>query len=158
MTQNLLFVCTGNTCRSPMAEGIARHLTTRIGGSTTPDSDNEDGSAWRILSAGTSAAIGSPATIESIDAVRDFGVDISDHRSQPLRKELVEWASTIYAMTRGHIERILQIAPEARDKVYLLDPHEREIDDPIGKGRPAYDSTAAQIREAVELRLRELER
>ncbi len=147
--RTVLFVCTGNTCRSPMAEGLARHLIARglLGGDRR----------WQIQSAGARASLGSPATPEAIDAMRRLDVDISTHRSQPLTTQLIDWAAVIIGMSQSHLDQVLELDPGARGKVRRLDP-EGDIEDPIGQSQDVYDETAREIKRLLQIRLKELAR
>jgi len=147
--RTLLFVCTGNTCRSPMAEGLARHLLAH--GLLAGDRN------WRIQSAGARTSLGSPATSEAIDAMRRLDVDISTHRSQPLTKDLIDWAAVVIGMAQSHLDQVLELDPGAGRKVMRLDP-EGDIDDPIGHSQAVYDQTARHIKRLLEARLKELAR
>src|ERR1700751_5632518 len=89
--KNILFVCTGNVCRSPMAEGLLRHLV-----AGRPD--------IRVQSAGVSTFPGQPPSPHAVSVLADLRIDISRLRSMPLSEKLVEDASCIIAMTRGHLE------------------------------------------------------
>jgi glycine hydroxymethyltransferase len=130
--KKLLFVCTGNICRSPMAEGLWRHMT-------------KNSAQFQALSAGVSAVQGQRASPHAVDVLRDVGVDISRHRSQPVSAEIVRAADLILAMTSGHAEALAYLYPEAAKKTFLIrefDPAAREDDldvmDPIGMGRGTY--------------------
>lgn len=142
--RTILFVCTGNTCRSPMAEAIGRGLLAQ---DAAPDP------RIHIFSAGTGAAPGMPATPEAEQAVEALGLSIADHSSTPLTPEMVEGADAIYAMTQSHIQAVLAISPTSADRVFLLDPDGREIPDPIGYPQHVYDQTAQAITRAIRRRL-----
>lgn len=140
-TFNLLLVCTGNTCRSPMAEVLAQDVL-----AGQPD--------VKIGSAGVFAGAGQPASMEAVEAMQALGLDLSGHRSRPLTADLVNAADQIYTMTESHRQAVLAQAPHAADKVQRLDP-EADISDPIGASLSVYQATADQIRRALESRLKE---
>lgn len=142
-TYNVLFVCSGNTCRSPMAAALARRAIDRCGWSYV-----------RVDSAGTGAALGAPAAANAVEVMRDLGIDLSGHTSQPLTRERVEWADLIVTMGPRHAEEVHALG--GGHKVFLLteflegsDPGEA-IDDPYGGDRAAYEETRDRIRTAVE--------
>jgi glycine hydroxymethyltransferase len=127
--KNVLFVCTGNVCRSPMAEGLFRKLLT----------ERDD---IRVQSAGVSAGHGMPASRHAIQALSVDGVDLANFRSQPLSEELVREATHIFVMTRDHKRLIELLFPEAAEKTYLLrefEPGAPDVPDPIGLGRETYE-------------------
>jgi protein-tyrosine-phosphatase/tRNA A37 threonylcarbamoyladenosine synthetase subunit TsaC/SUA5/YrdC len=146
MKRVVLFVCSGNTCRSPMAEAIARDLFDKRPLSNMP---------LVAMSAGTSAFDGDGSTPEGDQALRHLGVLPRPHRSRLLTREMIREADAIFAMTRGHRASIVQMMPEAVEKVQLLQPSGRDIADPIGSGLDTYISTAEAIRAGILLRFRE---
>lgn len=153
--QVILFVCTGNTCRSPLAEGLFRQmLADRLG--CSPEELPERG--FTVLSAGLAAMHGSPAAPESVEVARHYGVDLQSHSSQPLTDELLARADRVYTMTQSHRDSILFARPDAADKVFLLSTEDRDISDPIGGGQDEYDACAKEIAGYLETILNQLER
>ncbi len=140
----LLFVCTGNTCRSPMAEAIARSLL------------EDAGVRAQARSAGVGASHGAPPSPEALMALDTLGVAHPSGGSTPLTPELVAGADHVFAMTAGHLRRVLELAPEAQAKAILLDVHGRDIPDPIGRPPEDYLATANRIRDALNERLKEI--
>ncbi len=109
----------------------------------------------KVSSAGVSAGRGMPVSWQSVEVLRPWGIDISNHRSQPLTEELVEDASHILVMTRGHQEIIRRYFPDAETRVFLVGafdpeaPTDSEIPDPIGLGLPAYFECRAALKRAL---------
>src|SRR3989440_12213488 len=138
--KNVLFVCTGNICRSPIAEGFFRRL---IG-------NRKD---IEVVSAGVHAVRGQPPSLYAVQVCAEEGVDIGDLRSQPLTAALVDRATHIFAMTGAHLETIQTLFPQTAEKTFLLREFEepgttvwRDLPDPIGLGREVYGHCARIIK------------
>lgn len=142
----ILFVCTGNTCRSPMAEAMFRQrLAARFG---VPIEKLEE-RGYIVMSAGIAAMMGSRASHEAIEVMSEKQLDLRRHESQPLTDSLVRSADLILAMTRSHRHAILAEWPEAASRVKLLCRGGGDVADPIGGPPEAYRRCAEQI--AAEL-------
>ncbi|MEL7603710.1 MAG: low molecular weight protein arginine phosphatase [Bacillota bacterium] len=153
---NVLFVCTGNTCRSPMAEEFADDAAGR--------SRNHD---FEFQSAGTFACEGEPATPEAIEVMEEAGLNIERHRAQQFSKDLAEWADVILAMEANHIEAMEAMAPDEEEKMHTLlgfaagvdgYPGEEGYDvrDPYQEDVEEYRAARDQIAAAVEKALARL--
>jgi protein arginine phosphatase len=134
---SVLFVCSGNTCRSPMAKGILDKLLEKEKVFTT--------------SAGTIACRGSFPSEYAVIAARKYGVDISHHQSAPLTKELINDTDLILVMAPKHKVAVIELVPEAKSKTYLLKEYgsgiKEEVEDPIGQSLEVFERVAAIINE-----------
>jgi protein-tyrosine phosphatase len=147
----ILFVCSGNTCRSPMAESIAR-ITLARKLNVPPDELEKKGIS--IISAGSFAMPGARATPQAVEAVKDLGADLTRHRSRPLSVELIHQADAIFTMSRAHALAVTALVPSATEKTTTLDPG-GDIDDPIGGELSLYQQLAVVLQQLIEKRLQE---
>lgn len=138
----VVFVCTGNTCRSPMAEHIARQLLAeRLG---CPVNELEAHGAL-LASAGVAAMHGSRASPEAVEILKDRGLDLSPHASQPLTEQMIRQADYLIVMTRSHRAAILSEFPDVADRVHLLCKNGADVSDPIGGPVEVYRRCADQL-------------
>ncbi len=149
--KTILFICTGNVCRSPMAEGFFRKATSGNG-------------EFRVMSAGLGAVDGQPPTPHSVNAMKEIGVDISAQRSRALTADLVRQADYIFGMTHAHVDTIGLLYPAAAEKTFLLrefddslDLYEKDIPDPIGSPYDVYVHCREQIGQGITSLLKFME-
>ncbi|MBN1764176.1 MAG: threonylcarbamoyl-AMP synthase [Sedimentisphaerales bacterium] len=141
----ILCVCTGNTCRSPMAEGIFK---ARLAEKLSCSVDQLPQKGYKVVSAGVMAMNGSPASPEAVEACREMGVDISNHKSQPLTENLVNEADLIYVMDMTHYAVVKHVSDRAVSRTELL-AGDDEIHDPIGMTIDTYRHSAEFINNCV---------
>jgi RpiB/LacA/LacB family sugar-phosphate isomerase len=149
--KTILFVCTGNICRSPMAEGLFRHAVKGRGD-------------YQAISAGVGAMDGLPPSENAVRALRELGIDLTGHRSRMLTAELVQRADYIFGMTHSHVDAIMLMYPHAAEKTFLLrefdetlDSFENDIPDPIGGSFDVYCNCRDQIEQGIASMLKFIE-
>lgn len=133
----VLFVCTGNTCRSSMAEGIFNRIA------------KEKGKDYKATSAGILAYEGLPATDEAVEVLKEeYDIDISHHKSRSIKREYLEDADLVFTMTMMQRKTLVSKYPEFADKIFTLNEfagNEGDIDDPFGYGKDVYKKTAEEL-------------
>ena len=140
----ILFVCTGNLCRSPMAEFLLKHMIQTTGAK-----------GIRVGSAGVIAQTGEPAPENAIAVLEEHGIDLSPHRSKVLTQEMVDWADRIVVMEEYHRRLISRYFKNADGRIGLISEYAgdrrvpREIHDPYGELKNYYRKTFHEIRRCV---------
>jgi len=153
LARRIVFVCTGNTCRSPMAEGLfKRRLADRLG---CPVDELPD-RGFLVTSAGLMAGSGDAATAESAAVLREVGVDLSAHRSRPAAADLIARADDVVVMTRGHLATVANRYPVLGGALRMLCGPDGDLDDPIGGGPDVYKACATTIRQHVDRLITEM--
>lgn len=153
LTRRILFICTGNTCRSPLAEAMFK---SRLANILSCEIDQLPNRGYLVESAGVAASDGAPATLESVIAGRDLGVDLSLHRSRPATVELVARADDLIAVTRGHLLTVISRYPVITGAMRLLGGSAGDLDDPIGRGPDTYRACAEAVRSYVDRLITEM--
>ncbi|NLF69248.1 MAG: threonylcarbamoyl-AMP synthase [Candidatus Anammoximicrobium sp.] len=138
----VLLVCTGNTCRSPMAQVMFQQ---RVAQKLRCDVADLPNRGVMVISAGVSAADGMHASEQAVEAMRARGLDLTNHESRRVSDSLVRFADLILAMTLGHRDAILQRWPEAAGKIQLIRQDGLDVADPIGGDVAEYEVCAAQL-------------
>jgi len=141
--KKILFVCTGNICRSAMAEKLFRNTLLENGIETVA-----------VRSAGVAAQAGFPVSPRSMEALKLFRVDGAGHASRPLEDDDVDWADLILTMDKGHQMNVADRFPRSVGKVYLLKSFvladgNSEIKDPMGRPQHIFDVCAADLKKVV---------
>ena len=142
--KHLLFVCTGNTCRSPMAEGLCRMA---LAGRTD----------FEVSSAGVAAAKGAPASPETLQILKNRGTTLEGFKSRPVSAAILDAASHVFAMTEGHLAALEACYPQHSDKFFLIREFSGitnkrqgvDVPDPIGMGPAAYEEVAKVLEAAI---------
>jgi L-threonylcarbamoyladenylate synthase len=149
----ILFVCTGNTCRSPMAEAICKMLLARR---LDCPLDQVERKGFMVRSAGVATTDGLAAAAFAVDIVRKLGGSLENHRSRRLAPSLARQADFIFAMTNDHLDELLRAIPEVEARTFLLDPSGGDVDDPYGCDHETYRRTAHKIEAMLDQRLSEM--
>ena len=144
--KTILFVCTGNSCRSVMAVELFKKIL------------GDKLAKVHVLSAGVGTIVGMRASEYTLKVLQKDGIDAIDHRSTPVTKKLLEESDLVIVMERFHKHRILEIAPHVKDKVYLLREFQKapdeiiepEILDPIGRPLEVYERSVDLIKEGLK--------
>ncbi len=150
----ILFVCTGNTCRSPMAEVLMRQLAAE---KLACKADDLEQRGVIITSAGLAAAPGCKPSNEAAVVMKEKGLSLSDHESQPLTEKLVRHADLILTLTEGHRQAIVRRWPECSNRTQTLRLDGADVGDPIGGSIAIYRECAQQIENALKQRVASLD-
>lgn len=138
----IIFICTGNTCRSPMAEGILKDFAMKADLDIT------------VQSAGIHATSNNVAAKFAIEAMKDIGIDINNHKSDQVNSELLDKTDLVLTMSNSHKKQIISQYPIMKDKVFLLNEFafgvNKDIEDPFGAPLRYYEKARDEIYKAIE--------
>ncbi len=146
---SVLFVCTANVCRSPMAMAIFRNLV---------QGDQED---WQVDSAGTLAVEGVPVTTKAQVVLQNKGLDVSEHRSQTISQELIDRYDLILTMEKNHKEALTIEFPQKAERIFMLSEMiglVYDVPDPIGRSLTEFQNTYDEIEQTLKLGLDKIRR
>jgi protein-tyrosine phosphatase len=150
----VVFVCTGNTCRSPLAEALCKKLLAERLGCAVEELPRR---GFIVLSAGLAAMMGGGPAAEAVEVAHEMGADLTGHLSRPLTAKVVAQADYLVAMTQGHLLALADQFPGVGPRPRLLCADGTDLPDPIGGDQDVYRDCARQILQHVERFLAELQ-